>query len=145
MNVQRSALLPYSAAQMYAVINDIRSYPEFLNWCDEVIVLDEDFNSVEAELKIAYGHLKISFATQNLLIPNESISMSLISGPFKKLSGKWLLQELGDEACKVSLAMDFTFENPITHRLFGKVFKTVVSAQVDAFRKRAEYIYDEVS
>lgn len=141
MNVQRSALLPYSAAQIFSVINDVESYPEFLSWCSDVSVLEQTGERVIAELKISYGHLKISFSTENQLVFNESITMNLIAGPFKKLSGEWGIQALGESACKVSLAMDFTFANPITHRLFGKVFQTVVSTQMDAFQKRAEKIY----
>lgn len=141
MKVQRSAILPYSSEQMYAVINDVRSYPEFLNWCSAATVHRESSSTQVAELTIAYRKLAFSFSTENTLTQNENIQMQLVAGPFKDLSGHWALQSLGDSACKVSLQMGFTFDNPITHRLFAKVFQSVVSAQVDAFQKRAEHVY----
>jgi len=141
MIVQRTALLPYSASQIYAVICDVRSYPEFLNWCSSVKVLQESDHNQVAELNIAYGKLKFSFSTENNLTPTELIEMRLVAGPFKDLSGQWSIRPLGDQACKVSLEMRFTFDNPITHKLFAKVFHSVVSKQVDAFHKRANQVY----
>lgn len=141
MKVERSALLPYSASEVYAVIKDVRSYPEFLNWCSDVVLLDESDVRQVAELKIAYKRLRFSFSTANQLVQDQSISMQLLSGPFKDLRGEWLIQPLGESACKIALYMNFTFDNPITHRLFGKVFQQVVSAQIEAFQKRTEYLY----
>lgn len=141
MKVQRSALLPYSAAQMYAIINDVKAYPEFLNWCDAAAVLAESAEQLTAKLSITYAKLAISFTTQNTLQENESIRMQLVEGPFKKLVGEWQIQVLNDSACKVSLSMDFAFDSTVTQSLFGKVFQSVISAQIDAFQKRAEQIY----
>lgn len=144
MNVQRSALLPYSAAQMYHIVKDVRAYPEFLQWCTDVVMHEESETSQTAELKINYGRLRFSFTTSNILVEGESLAMTLVSGPFKDLSGQWVLEPLGEAACKVSLQMNFTFDNPITHRLFGRVFKSVVGAQVDAFESRADLVYGKL-
>ncbi len=141
MNVQRSALLPYSAPQMYAVISDVNCYPEFLNWCTDVRVEEQSAQQQIAELNITYGTLKLSFTTVNTLTPHELIEMKLAAGPFKNLSGQWEIQALGEGACKVSLNMSFTFDNPMTHRLFAKVFEKAITAQVSAFEQRANQIY----
>lgn len=141
MNVERSALLPFSSQQIYAVINDVRAYPEFLNWCSAAHVKSESDHKKIAELKIAYGRLNFAFSTVNTMQPNESIDMNLMSGPFKKLSGQWQINALGESSCKVSLNMAFSFKNPLTHRVFAKVFQGVVSAQVEAFEKRANELY----
>ncbi len=141
MDIQRSAILPYSAEQMYAVIADVLAYPQFLPWCAAAHVQQQSAERQVAELEIAYGKLKFAFTTENTLLVNQRIDMSLLSGPFKQLAGQWLIHELNESACKVSLQMGFTFSNPITHRLFAKVFQSVVSAQVDAFQKRADQIY----
>ena len=141
MNVQRSALLPYSASQIYQVISDVRSYPEFLNWCEAESIESENEGLQLATLHVSYGKLKLSFSTQNTMVVDQSIDMQLSSGPFKALSGQWLITALDESACKVFLEMDFKFSNPITHKLFGKVFQSVVSAQIDAFEKRAHTIF----
>lgn len=141
MKVQRSAILPHSAAKIFSIIRDVRSYPEFLNWCDAASIEFENNEIQRATLSVSYGKLTLSFSTQNALVINESVRISLISGPFKSLSGEWSIHSLSDQACKVSLFMDFKFDNPITHKLFGNVFQKVVTAQIDAFEKRANDIY----
>ena len=141
MNVSRSSLLPYSVEQMYHVIADIRSYPDFLNWCNDSEILSEGDDEVVAKLLISYGKLKFDFTTRNLMVKNESVTISLLAGPFSTLSGKWELQVLNESACKVSLEMDFSFESAITQTLFGRVFRSVIAAQLDAFQKRADQLY----
>ena len=143
MKVQRSALLPYSNAQMFAIIRDVPAYPSFLNWCDEASVEYEDEHIQKATLSVSYGKLKLSFSTENSLVQDERVGISLLSGPFKALSGAWNIQSLTADACKVSLEMDFTFDNPITQKLFGKVFQKVVTTQIEAFEKRANEIYSQ--
>ena len=141
MNVSRSALLPFSARQIYQIIADVRSYPLFLNWCDDMNVVSESEDEMIAKLFISYGKLKFGFSTHNHMIEDQSVSMSLVDGPFSSLDGKWEIQSLGDSACKVSLVMGFKFESSVTQRLFGSVFKRVIAAQLDAFQKRANDLY----
>lgn len=141
MKVSRSAILPYSTEKMYDVVADIRSYPGFLNWCDNMDIISETSEEVIAKLMISYGKLKFSFTTKNKVKKNESIEMSLVDGPFSSLSGVWTIKKLNEDACKVSLEMDFVFDNPITHKLFGRVFQKVISAQLDAFQNRAKQLY----
>ncbi|RBP48316.1 type II toxin-antitoxin system RatA family toxin [Arenicella xantha] len=141
MKVSRSALLPYSAAQMFDVIADVRSYPAFLNWCDGMEILDESHEEVVAKLVIAYSKLKFSFTTRNLMQRHESVAMTLVKGPFSNLQGEWLITTLNDTACKVSLDMEFEFESTLTQKVFGGVFQSVIAAQLDAFHNRAKQLY----
>lgn len=143
MKVSRSALLPYSAHKMYDVVADIRSYPGFLPWCDDMEIISESTEEVIAKLLISYGKLSFSMITKNQVIRDQSIVMSLVDGPFSSLSGEWNIQSLGEDACKVSLDMDFMFDNPITHKLFGRVFQNVISAQLEAFQKRAQQLHGQ--
>ena len=143
MKVSRSSLLPYSAEKMYDVVADIRSYPGFLNWCDKMEIISETPDEVIAKLIISYGKLDFSFTTRNQVVKNESIKMNLVDGPFSTLTGAWTILSLNENASKVSLEMEFAFDNPITHKLFGRVFQKIITAQLDAFEKRAERLYSK--
>ena len=141
MNVSRSSLLPYTADQMYTVIADIKAYPEFLNWCSATDIISESGDELVAKLSVMYGKLNLSFTTRNKMHFGERVTMTLVEGPFSKLNGRWVVQPLSDTACKVSLEMDFNFANMMTQKLFGKMFKSVIAAQLDAFQKRALTLY----
>lgn len=143
MNVSRSSLLPYSVKKMYDVIVDVRSYPEFLNWCSGMEIISESGDELVAKLIISYGKLKFSFTTRNTMIDNQQVSIQLVKGPFSKLSGQWILYQLNDSACKVSLEMDFKFDNMIAQKLFGRAFQSIIAAQLDAFHNRARQLYGD--
>ncbi|MFT5572738.1 MAG: ribosome-associated toxin RatA of RatAB toxin-antitoxin module [Cryomorphaceae bacterium] len=141
MKVSRSALLPYNAHQMFDVVSDVRSYPGFLNWCNDMQIISETDREVIAKLMISYGKLDFSFTTKNVMVKDESIQISLVDGPFSNLKGEWLIHPLSEQGCKVSLEMDFMFDSAITHKLFAGVFQKVIIAQLDAFQLRAQRLY----
>ena len=140
MKVSRSALLPYSATQMYQVVSDISSYPDFLNWCEHAEIVQQDENRVIAKLTISYGKMKMQFSTQNINQQSESISVKLLEGPFSTLIGQWNFKELNSDACKVSLDMDFIMDSSIA-KIFTKAFGKIISSQLDAFQKRAQQLH----
>ncbi len=147
MNVARSALLPYSTAQMFAVVSNVEAYPEFLNWCSGVEVLQRANDELTAKMHIAYGKLRFSFSTRNVSEPDRSIDLSLVEGPFTNFSGRWEFLPLqsnspdSSEACKISLQMAFDFDRGLASVMLGKMFEKIAAAQLDAFQQRASELY----
>lgn len=140
-NVQRSALVPYSAAQMFAIVDDIESYPEFLPWCSSTKVHFREDDAVEATLELQRGELSKQFRTRNTNQPTESIEMALVDGPFRHLQGSWRFTQLSEEGSKVELDLSFEFASSVVDVIFGRFFEEVCNALVDAFRKRADAVY----
>lgn len=140
--ITRSSLVAYDAAKMYALVNDIESYPEFLPWCSGSRILQRSEQEVSAQLDISKGSIKQSFSTLNRLTQDQQIEMSLIDGPFQYLQGVWTFETLSDEGCKVSLKLDFKFKNKMMEMLMGKAFSHIASNMVDAFVNRAKKIYE---
>ena len=139
--ITRSALVMYSAEQMFDLVNDVRRYPEFLDGCKNTEVINEGDDFIEARLTIAKAGLNQSFSTHNRLIRPEKMEMELLDGPFTRFHGVWHFQKLSDQACKVSLDMEFEVTNKLTGVALGAVFKQVANMMVDAFVKRAKVIY----
>ncbi|MFQ3266197.1 MAG: ribosome-associated toxin RatA of RatAB toxin-antitoxin module [Colwellia sp.] len=139
--ISRSALVMYSVDQMYQLINDIPAYPHFLPDCNDSKVISQDDQSVTAALLVSKGGLSKWFTTKNTLISNDKIHLSLVSGPFKKLEGYWLLTALSDDACKVSLELEYEFSNKLVSLAFGKVFGHFSNSLVKVFTQRAKEIY----
>lgn len=141
MKVSRSALLPYSAMQMFEIVADVEQYPAFLNWCEQAQILGQSDNEIVARLKISYGKLKVAFTTRNQNIVGESIRLNLEEGPFSNFQGTWQFQALGESACKVSIEMNFDFDRSLTPNIFAKVFEKIMNMQLDAFQKRARQLH----
>lgn len=140
-NVSRSALVPYRARDMFALVDDVASYPEFLPWCDAADELERSDDVVEARLALRKGAVSKSFTTRNTRREHDSIDLALVDGPFRHLCGGWRFKDLGDDGCKVSLELEFEFSSPVVDKMFGNFFEQTCNALVDAFAKRAAAVY----
>jgi len=139
--VRRSALIPYSADQMYILVEDIEAYPDFLPWCTSTILHGKDSDFVEASIELQRGAIKKTFRTRNSLQPGIAMGIALIGGPFRHLSGGWRFEQLGNGGSKVSLDLEFEFENRLTDSIFGRFFEHTCNSLVDSFTQRADDMY----
>jgi ribosome-associated toxin RatA of RatAB toxin-antitoxin module len=139
--VARSAIVAYSSQQMFDLINDIESYPHFLAGCVESEILSRDDNFVEARLTLGKSGIQQSFVTRNELLPPGKMVMRLKDGPFKSFEGTWRFQALNENACKVSLDLEFSFKNPILAMTAGKFLEEIANRQVDSLCRRADELY----
>lgn len=135
--VKRSALVNKPPAEVFALINDIESYPQFLPWCTHARVLSRTPQEIVATIGVRQGALQGEFTTRNTLDPDRSIHLDLVSGPFRTLEGEWLLTPVEEHGCRVELRMRFAFSNRLTAMLFEPLFAHTIGSLVDAFVARA--------
>ena len=142
--VQKSVLIWYTAQEMFALVTDVPSYPQFLPWCDHSRVLEQGDSSMLAEVGIAFAGIKQTFTTRNQHVPGRRVDLKLVSGPFSNLDGSWTFTPVGggtQRACKVDLELRYGFQNLALSALVGPVFDRIAGSLVDAFVKRAEQVY----
>jgi ribosome-associated toxin RatA of RatAB toxin-antitoxin module len=135
--VKRSALVNKPPAELFALINDIESYPQFLPWCTRAQVLSRTPAEIVATLGVRQGGLHGEFTTRNTLEPSRRVHMQLLSGPFRTLQGEWRLTPIEPDGCRVELSMRFAFSNRLTGMLFEPTFAATIGSLVDAFVARA--------
>lgn len=140
-SVQRSALVNYSAQQMFDLVNDIEAYPQYMEGCVGARILKREVDWLEARLELSKAGVTQSFVTRNYLQPPTSMTMTLVDGPFSRLQGCWNFSPLGDSACKVSFELEFAFKNRLLAMAAGKVFESLANKQVDALCVRAKQVY----
>ena len=139
--VEKSVLIEYSAAQMYALVENLTAYPEFLPWCGGTEILEREGEITRAAITIDFRGLKQRFSTENRANPPQLIEMSLLDGPFRHLDGSWRFKALGDDACKVEFRLHYEFSSKLLEKLVGPVFHFIANTFVDAFVKRALQVY----
>lgn len=138
--INRSALVPYSANQMFQLVDDIEKYADFLPWCKSTHVLNRSKNEVTASIEIAKAGINKTFTTKNINSKNQ-IELNLVDGPFKSLHGFWRFTVLDEKACKVSLDIEFHFSNKLISMTLGPIFSQICNSLVNAFVDRAGRIY----
>ncbi len=140
-HVNKSALIPFSASQMYDLVADIDAYQDFLPWCSHSEVLLNENNVVVGTVTIAKGGVNKAFTTENHQLKNKQIEVKLVDGPFKKLEGFWHFDALKEDACKVSLELEYEFSSKLLGMVVGPVFNQVANTMVDSFVKQARVAY----
>ncbi|MDH5601519.1 MAG: type II toxin-antitoxin system RatA family toxin [Gammaproteobacteria bacterium] len=139
--ISKSALVAYLPEQMFKLVDDIETYPDFLPWCGNATEISRNEKNVEASVLISHSGLNKEFTTRNTNTQFSKIEMHLVNGPFKNLDGTWIFEALGDSACKVSLNLEFEFSSKLVGITLGPVFSKIANNLVDAFIKRAETVY----
>lgn len=140
-NISKSALVPYTAAQMFDLVDKVSDYPEFLPWCGGAEELSRNEDEVNASVTISHSGINKAFSTRNRLQKNKMIEMELVNGPFKHLHGFWRFETLSDSACKVSLDLEYEFSSKLLGMAVGPVFNQIANSMVDSFCQRADKIY----
>lgn len=142
--INKTLLVPYSAMQMYNVVNHVQEYPEFLPWCEDTVIIERSDIKQVASIILAWSGLRKKFTTKNTMNPGKEIQLELVDGPFSEFLGDWQFQDLGDMGSKVIFKLNFKFSTGILDLAFNKVFTKISEDMVDAFYKRAIHIYGEV-
>ncbi|HZF17718.1 MAG TPA: type II toxin-antitoxin system RatA family toxin [Steroidobacteraceae bacterium] len=139
--VERSLLLPYSPGQMYALVNDVERYPQFLPGCAAARVVEADAAHMVAAVDIRKGPLHLSFTTRNRLEPDRRIDMELIDGSFRSLRGAWRFDDIAGEGVRATLTLEYDFAARAAKLLLEPVFDRVCQSIMGAFARRANEIY----
>ena len=141
VNVEKSVLVGYSAARMYALVEDIEAYPQFLPWCSGTRVTFRDAEKTVATLMVNYHGLRQQFTTENLRQESSLIEIRLLDGPFRHLDGFWRFRPLADNASKIEFRLSYDLSGKLFDKLAGPVFNHIADTFVDAFVKRALTVY----
>lgn len=139
--VSRSAIVEHDADSLYALIEDIESYPRFLPWCRSASVAERTPGRTVATLSVGLRGIKQSFTTENRNTPGRAIEMRLIEGPFKHFSASWLLTPLGAHATRVEFTMTYAFASRVAAKMLEPLFGHIADTMVDAFVRRADALY----
>lgn len=139
--VTRSALVMFSAEQMFNLVNDVARYHEFLPGCSGSRILESSRLGMVASVDVSKAGISKTFTTANTLVQGSEIFMELVDGPFKALKGVWSFIPLDEQACKVELKLEFEFSSKMIEMAFGKIFNELTSNMVSAFTQRAKEVY----
>ena len=146
-HVKKSVLLWYSPHEMYALVTAVQDYPSFLPWCERAELLEPHEGGVTARLHLSYLGVRQSFTTRNAQVPDESVVLSLVDGPFSVLAGTWRFVPVPAgagpqaKACKIEFDLRYSFANGALEALVSPVFDRIANTFVDSFVKRAEQVH----
>jgi ribosome-associated toxin RatA of RatAB toxin-antitoxin module len=141
--VVKTVLVPYSAIEMFDLVDRVEDYPQFLPWCGGSELHARDEKVTEATIHISYMQVKQQFTTLNTKAYPEEMQIRLKSGPFSRLEGYWRFKPLSATACKIEFVLRYEFSNSLLKKVLGPVFSMLTNGMVDAFVHRAEKVFGQ--
>jgi|SRR5687768_1914873 ribosome-associated toxin RatA of RatAB toxin-antitoxin module len=138
--ISRSAIVEHTAEEMFALVDDIESYPRFLPWCVAARVESRTHDAVKATLSIGLRGVRTSLTTHNENRPGEAIDVRLVQGPFRRFAAAWRFDRLSNEACRIEFSVEYELSGPLA-RMLSPLFERIADTMVDAFTRRAYEVY----
>ncbi len=141
--------LPYSAQQMYDLVADVASYPQFLPWNSAARIRSRapvegpqgTGEVMEADLVISFKVFRERFGSRVTLWPGPmKIDTEYLEGPFHHMKSTWAFRDIAG-GCEVDFFVDFEFRNAILQGIIGIVFNDAMTRVVRAFERRAAELY----
>ncbi len=139
--ISRSAIVEHSAAELYALVEDIEAYPKFLPWCRQAQVHERAASETRATLTVGVSGVRHSFTTRNENRPGEAIDMRLVEGPFREFAAAWRFRALSAGACRIEFSLQYELSSRTLGRLLEPLFDGIADTMVDAFARRADEVY----
>ena len=137
--VLKSVLVQHSADRMFALVEDVERYPQFLPWCPSTTVFERTPEATRARLDIDYHGLVSHISTLNRKGPGR-MDLEFVDGPFERFQGHWRFLPLGEGGSRVEFSLDYTFSSAAMNRLLAPVFGKIIETLVDRFVAEADRI-----
>lgn len=139
--IRKSAKTPYTAQQMFELVNAIEQYPAFLPACQASEVHIRTADQVQASIIFTKAGIRHSLTTRNQLYRNEKIEVRLVKGPFSHLHGCWRFESLAEGGCCVSFELEFAFKNHLMDLAMGPLLEAASGMVLEIFCERAKVVY----
>ena len=134
-------IIRHSPQELYDLVANVRSYPEFLPWCMAARIRYEDRFRLEADLIIGFQMFRERFTSHVDLNPDHlEIDVKYAEGPFKYLTNKWRFLP-HPEGCEIDFYVDFEFNSRLLQSVIETLFTEAVRRMVKAFEDRADDLY----
>jgi len=141
--IVRSAIVEHPAGALFALVDDVEAYPEFLPWCLAAKVHAREAGRTLATITVGVKGIRQSVTTDNANRPGEAIDMRLVEGPFRHFAASWRFFPLGDRAVRIEFRLEYQFANQLLARALDPLFSHIADTMVGSFSRRAEALYGQ--
>ena len=143
-------ILPFTPEQIFELVGDVASYPEFLPWCTGARIREKQVTPtgevLVADLMIGFKMVREKFTSRVTLDrPSLRIDVEYINGPFKHLNNHWTFAPTANGQCQIDFHLEFEFSSVVLQKLIGVLFHEAVRRMVAAFEARAHRLYQPIS
>ncbi|WP_333023403.1 type II toxin-antitoxin system RatA family toxin [Wolbachia endosymbiont of Pentidionis agamae] len=131
-----------AAYEIFQVVIDVESYPEFIPWCKAIYVEKKCESFMVVDLLAKFYGLEDQYTSLiNFSSPTQEkngwIKIVSSNGVFKHMYNKWEFISLDKNSTVVKFYIEFEFHSRLFYVMFNSVFKYVEKKIITAFKNRA--------
>ncbi|WP_298357090.1 type II toxin-antitoxin system RatA family toxin [Rhodoblastus sp.] len=142
-----SHVVNHSPEQMFDLVADVESYPQFVPLCQSLRVRRrfagaEGADVIVAEMEVGYKAIRERFTSRVTLDRTDRrINVEYVDGPFSHLENVWRFGDAGNGKCRVEFYIAYEFRNRMLAALMGSMFDAAFRKFASAFETRADQIF----
>ena len=140
-SIRETRELDYSAEQMFDLVADVASYPQFLPWVVATRVRSNSDTEMVADMMVGFKALRERFTSKVHKQRPDRIMVEYVDGPLSNLENSWRFEPLDGGRCRIHFCVEFTFRNRVFEALAGQYLDRAFRKMVGAFETRAQNLY----
>lgn len=149
---QTSRFVAHNAIEMFDLVADVERYPDFLPYCEGLVVrarrTQEDGKEVViADMTVGYKFVRETFTSRILMNRDlRQIDVAATEGPFRSLTNTWRfidqdVNSARQAGSEVNFEIAWEFKSKLLGNLVGSLFDRAFRKYADAFEARAKDVY----
>tara|TARA_B100000959_G_C14684635_1_gene502107 strand:+ start:249 stop:674 length:426 start_codon:yes stop_codon:yes gene_type:complete len=136
VSFSKNKILNHPVKKIYNIIADVKKYPDFLPWCNEITIKKKNKIYIITEVKVGFKNINETYVCRVLLYPHKRITLEYISGPFEYLEIDWKFKKITKIKTDVNFFCNFKFRSIFLRLSTSFFLENAVEKMVDAFEKR---------
>lgn len=139
-------IMNFSAKEIYDLVVDVESYPQFLPWCKNAQISKHiSASNIQAELLINFKNIFEKYTSDVIFLQKSAteycVEAKAIKGPFKSLINQWKITEIGHKKTQVEFFLEFEFNSILLGKMLSAIFSSATQKMMNAFENRALTLY----
>ncbi len=141
--IARSAIVEHSAAEMYALVEDIEAYPRFLPWCAAAEVHERRPGATKATLTVGPRRPAPFVHHAERKPAGRSDRHAPGGGAVPALPRRVALRRRSARTPRrIEFTLQYEFSSRTLGRLLAPLFDGIADSMVEAFVRRAAEVYE---
>ena len=136
VSFSKNKILNHPVKKIYNIIADVKKYPDFLPWCNEITIKKKNKIYIITEVKVGFKNINETYVCRVLLYPHKRITLEYISGPFEYLEIDWKFKKITKIKTDVNFFCNFKFRSIFLRLSTSFFLENAVEKMVDAFEKK---------
>ena len=149
-SIQTTKFVGYPWSDLFNLVLDVKSYPEFVPRCRAVRLLSQrvagpGITIIVSRMTVGFSVFEVSYANRATAdMIGRQISIKALDGPpLRFLNAVWRFEPRDEDHTRLHFSVDYEFSNPVLAAVASRVFGAMFDEILNAFERRAAQLFPD--